>query len=105
MPAQSTKPILLALLGVVVAALLGYAVVSMTREGDLLSSVPEDAGLALTPGSAATKSMRKTTDKPLVVSVGSDGKAVVDSRGGAPVVPRVGSGGGRSSSNGRQEDD
>jgi hypothetical protein len=102
---QAAKPLLLATLGLVVAALLGYAVVAMTREGDLLSSVPADAGLALTPGSPKAKSMRNTTDKPVVVSVGADGKAVVQSTGGAPVAPGVGSVTGRGATNGRSSDD
>lgn len=102
---HAAKPLLLAILGLVVAALLGFAVVSMTRESDLLSSVPDDAGLVLTPGSPKSKSMRQTADKPIVVSVGADGKAEVESTGGAPLAPGVGSVTGRGASNGRSADD
>lgn len=104
MAKSTTVTLGLAAIGLVVVALLGYGVVALTTERNLLSSVPEDAGMRLAPG-AGDRSMRKPGDKPVVISVGPDGQAVIKSRGDAPAAPSVSSGSMQHTRNSRNEDD
>ena len=95
---------MLAALGLAVAAGLCVAVGAFTSENDLMSTASPEAGLKLAPGNEGVTSMRKVSDKPVVVKVTGD-KAVVQSNGGAPVLPGDAGSSGAPTRNSANEDD
>lgn len=99
-----TKTLLVAAIGLAVAAALCIAVATLTSENDLMSTASPEAGLKLAPGNEGVTSMRKVSDKPVVVKVTGD-KAVVQSKGSAPLLPGDSGSSGSHSRNSRLEDD
>ena len=76
-----------ALLGLAIAAGLSYGVSVATSENSLLSGASPDAGLELAPGKSGMDEVRTPRDKPVVVTVGPGGDAVVESQGGPQLIP------------------
>ena len=91
--------------GLAIAAVLSWFVASATRETSLLSGTPPEAGLRLAPGNERATSMPKPGDKPVVVKIGPDGKAVVQSRGTAPLIQDESGSGAAFTRNSRTQDD
>lgn len=82
-----TRTVVLALIGLMLAAGLSYGVSVATSEQSLLSGASRDDGLELAPGDLGIERVRTPEDKPVVVRVGPGGKAVVQSQGGPPLIP------------------
>lgn len=80
-----TRAAILAIAGVMVAALLGWMVQSLTAEDVVLSGASADAGYALAPnGANAKKAASKASNaQPVVAEVGPDGKVHIVSGQGS----------------------
>jgi hypothetical protein len=81
-----TRTAMLAIAGVVVAALLGWMAQSLTAEKVVLSGASADAGYELAPNGANAKkaASKASNDQPVVAEVGSDGKVhIVSGQGSA----------------------
>lgn len=76
----------LAVVGVLVAALLGWMVQALTAETVVLSGASADAGYALAPNGANAKkaASKASNERPVVAEVGPDGKVrIISGQGSA----------------------
>lgn len=105
MQASTFRVLLVAAVGLAIAGGLSWLVASSTRETSLLSGASPEAGLRLAPGNELATSIPKPGDKPVVVKIGADGKAVVQSRGTAPLIQDVSGSGAVFTRNSRNQDD
>lgn len=85
--ASPLRIVLVALVGLSLAAGLSYGVAIATSENGLLSGASPDSGLSLAPGKTGLDEVRTPKDKPVVVEVTPGGKAVVKSQGGPNLIP------------------
>ncbi|MEI7889125.1 MAG: hypothetical protein WCI34_02335 [Actinomycetes bacterium] len=74
-----SRVVVVAIVGLMIAALLGWAVEGLATEKVLLSGASADAGYELTPDGKAAKAASSSSSNavPLVTEVGPDGKIKV----------------------------